>query len=527
MKDEELLSLLNPIKEIIKDYGFNSENEIVIHVQDFNLAKVCQYLFRDLDCELATVVATDDRFNENECCFTIRYVFSYHQKNVFFIVENKVKERFNSLANIIPALNWYEREIKDMFGLIPLNHPDPRPLILFPENFPPDVYPLRKDYNPAKRPYFKSYGKYDYKEVEGEGVFNILVGPIHAGIIEPGHFRFSLAGEHILQLEIRHFWKHRGMEKLAEEKSVEEVLSLTHKVSGDHSFAHTLAYIQAVEKLSNTKIPEKAKYIRVLFAELERLMCNLNDVGWLFQDVAYSFGAQGMFILKEDIMRLNKYLSGNRFNKNVLKIGGVRVDIDKEKIGIIIDTIDKIYEKYIFYKNILLTSASILDRFETTGRIKYETVKDLSCVGYTARASGLKSDIRKEHPYLIYDKLTFTSQVFEEGDCLARLKCRLSDIEDSISIIKEVLSDMPEGEFYTQPNPVPTNRWTLGYSEGQRGNIIYFVKTDKEGKIDRLKIRDPSFNNWQTIQFAVLGDIVADFPLVNKSLNLSYAGNDL
>jgi len=518
--------LLKPIKDLITDYSFNTENEIVIHTSDFNLAKVSQYLFKDLDCELATVVATDDRFSD-DCCFTIRYVYSYHKKNIFFIVENKVKERFNSLAIIIPALNWYEREIRDMFGLVPLNHPDPRPLVLFPENIPPDLHPLRKDFDIKTRPEFKSYGKYEYKEVEGEGVFNILVGPIHAGIIEPGHFRFSLAGEHILQLEIRHFWKHRGVEKLAEGKTAEEVLEIVPKVSGDHSYAHTLAYVQAIEKLSNTEIPQRAKYLRVLFAELERLMCNLNDVAWLFQDVAYSFGAQGMFILKEEVMRLNKALTGNRFNKNVLKIGGVSVDLNQEKINLIIDKLSYIADKFEFYKKIIFDSASVLDRFETTGRILYETVKELSCVGYTARASGLKSDIRKEHPYLIYDKLTFTSRTFEEGDCFARLKCRLSDIEDSISIIKEVLSDLPDGEIFTHPNLLPANRWTLGYTEGQRGNVIHFIKTDKEGKIDRLKIRDPSFNNWQAIQWAVLGDIVADFPLVNKSLNLSYAGTDL
>lgn len=518
--------VLNPIKEYIKGYRFNQNNQLVLEVSDFNLANVSSYLFRDLDCDLVTVVATDDRFTEDEC-FTIRYIYSYPKKNLFFIIENKVKSQFNSLANNIPALNWYEREIKDMFGLIPLNHPDSRPLVLFPENFPPNVYPLRKDFNISDRPDFKNYGKYEYKSVEGEGVFNILVGPIHAGIIEPGHFRFSLAGEHILQLEIRHFWKHRGVEKLAEGKKPQDVIDLVSKISGDHTVAHTLAYIQAIESLSNTDIPLKAKYIRVLFLELERLMCNINDVGWLFQDVAYSFGAQGMFILKEELMRLNKALSGNRFNKNVLTIGGVNVDIDKEKINLIIDKLSYITEKYFFYKKILLSSASILDRFETTGRIKYETVKDLSCVGYTARASNRHSDMRKQHPFLIYDKLTFSSQTFEEGDCFARLMCRLADIEDSISIIKEILSDLPDGEIYTKPNPVVPNSWTIGYSEGQRGSTVHFVKVDKDGKIDRLKVRDPSFNNWQAIQFAVLGDIVADFPLVNKSLNLSYAGNDL
>ncbi len=521
---QEVFSLLEPIKDMIS-YEFNSKNEVILKAQDSDMAKISQYLFRNLDCELASVVGTDERDKTGD--FGIRYIFSYKKKDVFFILETSVKDTFYSLSNIIPACNWYERELKDMFGLTPLNHPDPRPLMMFPENYPNGFHPLRKDVRWDSFLELKDYGTYQYNEMEGDGVFNILVGPIHAGIIEPGHFRFSLAGEHILELEIRLFWKHRGIEKLAEGKAPEELIKIVQNISGDHTIAHTLAYIQGIEKLSNSIIPLKAKYIRTILAELERLMCNINDVGWLFQDVAYSFGAQGMFVLKEDIMRLNKFISGNRFNKNSITIGGVNIDLSKDTANNILKTLNHIYEKYLFYKDIIFKSSSIIDRYETTGRIKYETAKDLSCVGYTARGSSISSDIRKEHPYLIYDTSDFKSEMFEEGDTLARLKCRLSDIEDSIKILKEVLNNIPEGDIYKKPNPIKKDAWVLGYAEGQRGNIIHFIKTDENGNIDRLKVRDPSFNNWQTIQFAVLGDIIADFPLVNKSLNLSYAGNDL
>jgi Ni,Fe-hydrogenase III large subunit/Ni,Fe-hydrogenase III component G len=525
MTKSEVWQLLEPIKDKIDDIYLNRENEVIIKFKAHNLAPISIYLFRDLDCELATVVCTDER--EREGTFKIKYIYSYHKKNVFFILKIDVKERFPSLSKNIPALNWYEREIRDMFGLEPQYHPDLRPLMKYPENFPQNEFPLRKDFPWNKRPEFKKYGEYEYKKVKGEGVFNILVGPIHAGIIEPGHFRFHLAGEPILQLEIRHFWKHRGIEKLGEGKEPEELLRLTDKISGDHSFAHTLAYIQAVEKLSETQIPERAKYLRVIFAELERLMCNLNDFAWIFQDVGYTFGAQGVFVLKEEIMRLNKELTGSRFNKGVLTIGGVNVDLDRKKVKILKTKLSQIEEKYKNYRKMLHDSATILERLENTGRIKFETVKDLSAVGYTARASGLSSDIRKEHPYLVYDKLIFHSKVYKEGDVYARLKVRLSDIEDSISIIRQCIENLPETEIKTKPNPVKPESFALGYAEGQRGDIIHYVHTDINGKIFRWKIRDPSFHNWQTIQFAVLGDIIADFPLVNKSLNLSYAGNDL
>jgi len=523
--EKRVKELLSPVLDKIDEIVFHTENEVILKFKPHNLAPISIYLFRDLDCELFTVVCTDERVKNGN--FKIKYIYSYHRENLFFVLEIETKERFPSLSKNIPALNWYEREIKDLFGIEPQYHPDPRPLVKFPENFPYDEYPLRKDYPWNKRPEFKKYGDYPYKKVEGEGVFNILVGPIHAGVIEPGHFRFHLAGEPIIQLEIRHFWKHRGVEKIGEGKSPEELLNLADKISGDHSFAHTLAYVQAVEKLSDTDIPERAKYIRVIFAELERLMCNINDFAWIFQDVGYTFGAQGLFVVKEEIMRLNKALSGSRFNKNVLRIGGVNVDLDKDKQKLIKEKLKFVEEKYNQYKKILFESATILERLENTGRIKYETVKDLSALGYTARASGLSADIRKEHPYLVYDNLEFESKVFDRGDVLGRLLVRMADIEDSISIIRQCLPCLTGTELYIKPSPVKPDTWALGYAEGQRGNIVHYVQTDEEGKIFRWKVRDPSFHNWQTIQFAVLGDIIADFPLVNKSLNLSYAGNDL
>lgn len=516
--------LLKPVESYIK-YYIKNRNEITLGINKEDVKLVSNYLFKDLDCDLATIVAMDDRHHGLD--FTIKYVFSYKKEDYFFIVETMVNSKIESLTPDIPAANWFEREIHDLFGIEFINHEDPRPLVLYPENFPQNLYPLRKDYKFNYRPEFKTYGKYEYKDVEGDGVFNILVGPIHAGIIEPGHFRFSLAGEYILQLEIRHFWNHRGIEKLAEGKDIWEGLSIVDKISGDHSIAHTIAYLEAVEKILELDIPLKAKYIRVILAELERLMCNINDIGGLFQDIAYSFGSQGMFILKEDIMRLNKLLTGSRFLRNSLTIGGTNIDFDDEKISTLISTLSKIKDGCRFFKDIIASSASILDRFETTGKIKYETIKKLSCTGYIARASGRKSDSRKEHPYLTYKDVRISSQIFEDGDCLARLNVRFSDIEDSLYIIDKMLTELPSGDTKIGLGHAKKGGSSLGYCEGQRGTIYHFLKIDNYGKIDRLRITDPSYNNWQTIQFAVLGDIIADFPLINKSLNLSYAGTSL
>ena len=496
--------------EFIEDGNF-------ITIKTKQLKSLSLYLFRDLDCDLSTVVTLKKKDG-----FIIKYVYSYPKKDYFFIVEQVVKNEYESLTNDIPAMNWFERETYDLFGLKPLNHPDFRALTLHPENYPDGFHPMiNDDINKNK-----NFGTYEYKDIKSEGVYTIPVGPIHAGVIEPGHFRFSMSGEPILQLEIRHFWKHRGIEKLCEGKDINNVLRISQKISGDNALSHALSFAMAVEKICDVKVPSFAQYCRVIGAEFERISCNLSDFAGILQDAGYSFGASGVSALKEDIMRLMKLLSGNRFFKNFVVIGGVSKNI-KPYAKKIINTIDQVNTKLNEYKKIMKNSASILERFETTGRIKNETVKDLSCVGFTARASGRFSDFRKNHPYLIYKKIDFESPVLNEGDINARIRIKLSDIQNSFNIIKTCANYISQID-----KPKLAAKYEIkdgeafGYAESNRGNIIHFVKIENK-KIVRFKPRDPSFMNWQSIQFAILGDVIGDFPLVNKSLNLSYAGNDL
>jgi Ni,Fe-hydrogenase III large subunit/Ni,Fe-hydrogenase III component G len=559
------------IKEAVTENFYNQDNELVLKINLKDLKKVCVYFFKSLKFYLLSAFAVDESKDDGNK-FKIRYIFSHSSIDLFIIIETETGGTFPSLSEEIPALNWYEREMKDLFGLIPEGHPDPRPLMLFPENYPQDIqnmHPLMKDYPFNFRPEFKKYGEYNYnKDVKGDGVFNILVGPVHAGIIEPGHFRFSMSGEPILQLEIRHFWKHRGIEKIAEGKTISEALSLAEKISGDHCVAHSLAFLTAAEKILNIKIPDNALYIRTIYAELERLLCNINDFAWLFQDSGYSFGAQETFVLKEDIMELNKYLSGSRFNKGILSLGGINTcgNIDNLRKNVLKEKLSNFKKRYLSLKKMLLNSSTIGERFEETGYINKETILDLCALGFAARASGVPSDTRKEHPYLMYDKLHFNSKVLKNRDVFARLLIRFYDIEESFSIITQCLNELPAedinkaGREYADNNvnntgdnisknkskndrciiakddkidaaqQLSTNSlrsWALGYCESQRGNIMHFVELDEKSRISRWKIRDPSFHNWQLIEFAVIGDIIADFPIVNKSLNLSYAGNDL
>jgi Ni,Fe-hydrogenase III large subunit len=269
-----------------------------------------------------------------------------------------------------------------------------------------------------------------------------------------------------------------------------------------------------------------AKYSRVIAAELERISCNLSDFAGIFQDVGYSFGAAGVTVMKEDIMRLMKLLSGSRFFKDFAVIGGISKNIAKYSKEII-QIINKVENDFKKYKMILKNSASILERLETTGVIAYNTVKDLSCVGFSASASGRRSDFRKMHPYLIYAKLDFDEAVFDSGDVKDRINVKLEDIKNSFHIIRVCTNHISQID-----KPRLATKFEIkdgeafGYAQSNRGNIIHFVKIEDK-KVVRFKPRDPSFMNWQAIQFAVLGNVIGDFPLINKSLNLSYAGNDL
>ncbi len=506
------------MKELFKNVDYYCkefiENGNVITIKTENFDSLALYLFYDLDCDLVSAFAVENK---------IKYIFSYKKKDYFFVIEQEIKNgEFKSLTERIPALNWFERETFDLFGYKPLNHPDFRPLVLHPEVYPKGFHPFKNSLNDVE----EIYENYETKDIKSEGVYTVLVGPIHAGVIEPGHFRFSMSGEPILQLEIRHFYKHRGVEKIAENKSCEDVLNIAQRISGDNAVAYAIAYTMAVEKIAGVKIPKEAKYMRVIAAEFERISCLLSDVSGIFQDAGYSFAAAGIAALKEEIMRIMKKLSKNRFFKNFVIIGGVnaKLDFDTKTCLNLLLKIEKKFDEYI---KILYKSASVLERLETTGRINPETVKELSCVGFTARASGRKSDFRKEHPYLIYENIDFESITCDEGDVFARTKVKISDIKNSFYILRVCFDYLSQIKYpRLKTNVEIKDGEGFGYSESSRGNVFIYVKI-KDKKIIRFKPRDPSFMNWQSIQFAVLGDVIGDFPLVNKSLSLSYAGNDL
>jgi Ni,Fe-hydrogenase III large subunit/Ni,Fe-hydrogenase III component G len=433
---------------------------------------------------------------------------------------------FGSITPHIHAAKWYEREIRDLFGLVPVGHPDMRRLVRH-HHWPKGTHPLKKDF-PWDRVLGRQQGEYHFRRIEGEGVFEVPVGPIHAGIIEPGHFRFSVAGEPIMQLELHHFWKHRGVEKLFERQQLTEAVPLTERVSGDTTVGHSLAYCQAVEILMQLEVPRRARYLRSLFLELERLHNHLGDVGAICNDTAYALPHAHCGRIKEQLMQLNDLLTGSRFLRGVNRIGGVGVNVTTEQLTRIVAELDGIEPDFTELEHILSANASLTDRLETTGVLTERTAWDHAVMGVVGRASGVDRDIRRDHPFAAYDELQPKVGLYRYGDVRARLRVRMDEIHESIRLIREIRQLIPQGPVMTQPTGEPApGSWAFSAVEGWRGEILYVVMAGETGQIHRCKVRDPSFVNWPAIQWAVLGNIIPDFPLINKSFNLSYAGNDL
>jgi len=504
---------------------YPSHRLVQYRVDKNRLPELARFLHGKLQARLALLFAADCRPLEEK--YEIQYLFSVDRHWVLLTIDVVGHDRlFTSITPFVHAAQWYEREIRDLFGLIPQGHPDLRRLVRH-EHWPKGTHPLRKDFLWDKT-IGRQQGEYRFRHIEGEGVFEVPVGPIHAGIIEPGHFRFSVAGEPIMQLEIRHFWKHRGIEKLFERQTLTSALPLAERISGDTTLGHGLAYCEAVESLLHLEVPRRARYLRSLFLELERLHNHLGDVGAICNDTAYTLAHAHCSRMKEQVMQLNDRLTGSRFLRGALAIGGVAKDVSAIQRSQLVDVLETIEKDFAELESIIFANASLTDRLETTGVLTERTAWDHGVVGVVGRASGMDQDVRRDRPFAAYNELAVNVVCYRYGDVRARLRVRMDEIHESIRLMGEIRNKIPAGPLLASSGHQPRPReWALSAVEGWRGEILYFVMVGEDGHIHRCKVRDPSFPNWPAIQWAVIGNIIPDFPLINKSFNLSYAGNDL
>lgn len=429
---------------------------------------------------------------------------------------------YETLTKLVPAAAWFEREIKDMFGIIPKGHPDPRPLVLH-ENFPEGFFPLRKVVR--KNQQERGTREYKMRTSDGEGLFEVPVGPIHAGIIEPGHFRFSQAGESMLQLDAKLFFTHRGIEKAVEGKTPDEALHIVERICGACSVSNTWSFCQAVEKALDVKVPRRAEIIRTLLSELERIVNHVGDIGNMPAGVGFNPAISLGGRLKEQTMRLCEAVAGNRFLRGVIVPGGVRQDITHELIVEIREVLKKVRFGVADMGIMFKEQDSFQNRVQATGIVPKEVAVDLAMVGVGARASGFAHDSRKDFDYGMYPELDFEVCTHKSGDVAARLLVRLEELEVSFKLVDQLLKLLENCEDNTLKTDLAYNgpRESWGISESPRGSNFHYVALDNEGKIDRLFVRSASYANWPAVPFAVTGNIIPDFPLINKSFELCYA----
>ena len=501
-------------------------NEIYLEVEKDYARSVCLYLYEEMRLPLISMFGSDER--ELGGGFVVHYTFADREKGVIVALRNRIGEKateYSSITDRVHGAALYEREIKDMFGLEPVGHPDSKPLV-FHSNWPEGNFPLRKDFDRNKKIEFVNR-EIRFKKVGGEGVFEIPVGPVHAGIIEPGHFRFSVAGEPIINLEAQLGYVHKGIEKLAEGSTLEKGLYIAERISGDETFSNSLAYCLAVEKIGGIIVPKRAKYTRVVFAELERLTSHLGDLAGICLDVAYGFACFQFRMMRGWSYLIADELCGMRFLRSVNQLGGVRQDFTLGKEKSVISQLKKMERELDDTWKIIRGNSMFADRVENTGIVKREVAQDLNAVGPAGRATGINFDVRKNFPYCIYEELKFDIPEYSDGDVNARMKIKLKECHQAISLMIQALEAIHGTEYKVEIGQLEPFKMGYGITESPRGENVHFLMTGENNTIYRYKVRTPSFCNWPIVCHAVQGNIVPDFPLINKSFNLSYAGNDL
>jgi Ni,Fe-hydrogenase III large subunit len=430
------------------------------------------------------------------------------------IIKHQITKENPEIKTIIkdyPAAIWMERKIRDEFGINFIDSFDNRPTIKH-ERFPKDIYPLRKDFT-QKEIEFSDFVPYKYEEIAGDSIYTVPVGPIHAGIIEPGHFQFSQAGERMLHLEVRHFYKYRAIEKMCENKSPLEIKKIVERISGNESIAYQIALFEILAKASEIEIPSSLKQKYATLLEVERIIHHLTDIGFIPNDAGFGAALAYASKLTEETRRILARITNHRFGFGAIK---ENIEIDYKEL---IEFVDYLEQEIIYFRNWIFDIPSVWDRFDTTGILTIDKAVKYSVVGVGARASGLEIDRRNNE---WYKNFGFILQTEKNGDVAARFKLRIKEILNSIEMIKNFktsendtikFSDFKDGEY-------------TSFVESSIGEFFMFIKI-KNGVIDRFYVRDASHINWQAFHTTIYKDIIADFPLINKSFDLSYAGNDL
>ena len=467
-------------------------------------------LFQE-NCSISSLYA-----NPSDKGFKVYAVISDPRSSLIRIISTEVNKSdgWESLARIVPAVHMFEREMAEQRGITLLNHPWPKP-VRYHSTFNgisgSDVLP----------------GVTDFYKVNGEEVHEVAVGPVHAGIIEPGHFRFQCHGEVVFHLEIALGFQHRGIEKRLVGSPDKRTVYYMENAAGDTAIGHTLAYCQIIESLCGISVSARAEALRGIALELERLANHTGDLGALAGDVGYLPTAAYCGRLRGDFLNMTALLCGSRFGRGFIRPGGVTFGVDGKRVNELTDRLRRTFRDVKNAVSLLLETPSVLARFEGTGKLSETTGRELGLVGPAVRSCGLTSDIRQDFPSGIFQFFNIPVSTWHTGDVFARAYVRWLEIQHSVEFIEELLKALPEGELLTTPDDLRKNSTVVSLVEGWRGEICHIATTGNDGKFTSYKITDPSFHNWTGLAMALRDQQISDFPLCNKSFNLSYCGHDL
>jgi Ni,Fe-hydrogenase III large subunit len=426
---------------------------------------------------------------------------------------------YPSLTPQCPQAHWFEREIFEQYEVKPIEHPWLKPIRFHA--------PYRTSINAGTSEKASQIGVTDFFQVEGEEIHEVAVGPVHAGIIEPGHFRFQCHGEEVLHLEISLGYQHRGVERSLIGGPDRRTIHTMETLAGDTSIGHATAYCQVIEALGGLRPSARAEVLRGIALELERIANHTGDLGALAGDVGYLPTLSYCGRIRGDVLNMTGLICGNRFGRGIVRPGGAGFDLDPEMVDDLLSRLDSIEKDLTVAIGLLWKTSSVTARFEGTGAINRETGNLLGLVGPVARACGIERDVRQDMPAGIFRFVQIPAVTWDSGDVLARAHVRWMEIQRSIGFIRTQLANLPEGKIQNgMAHPAP-NRLVVSLVEGWRGEICHVCLTDKLGRFAHYKVVDPSFHNWFGLAYALRNQQISDFPLCNKSFNLSYCGHDL
>ncbi len=447
-------------------------------------------------------------------------VLAYGDSGALALLTTDPHESFPALTPDCPQAHWFEREIAEQWGVVPQGHPWLKPIRFQPPYRPGDD--VVRSPTPATLP-----GVTDFFAMRGKEVHEVAVGPVHAGIIEPGHFRFQCHGERVFHLEIALGYQHRGVERALVGGPTKRTIHYMETLCGDTTVGHATAYCHAVEALAEARVSARAESLRGIALELERLANHVGDLGALAGDIGYLPTASYCGRIRGDLLNLTALICGSRFGRGLIRPGGVAFDVDAGRAAQLREGVTAALADVTAAVTLLWDTPSVQARLENTGVVARATCEAIGLVGPAARACGVERDVRHDFPSGIFRFAQLPVATWPSGDVFARAQVRWLEIQRSAAFVREQIATLPDGPTSLPVGPLAPDRIVVSLVEGWRGEICHVALTDESGRLARYKVVDPSFHNWMGLAVAMRDQQISDFPLCNKSFNLSYCGHDL